>query len=170
MYLLIQRFLQMYTQRWNCWILGLGKGELAQMAQHSLCMWRVAGSRPAFSSFGLPRWLSGKESDCQVGNVGLTPGLGRPSREGKGNPLQYFCLGNPMDREAWWATVHGVTKIVTQLNDWVTITVILFWVYWGTSIPFSIAATQIHNPTDNVLGFPFLHIQASTGNLYTFWR
>ena len=41
---------------------------------------------------------------------GLIPGLGRSPGEGRGNPLQYSCLGNPMDREAWRATVHGVTK------------------------------------------------------------
>jgi len=40
----------------------------------------------------------------------LIPGLGRSPGEGNGNQLQDFCLGNPMDREAWWATVHGVTK------------------------------------------------------------
>ena len=79
----------------------------------------VKGSRikACILQFWIPRWLSGKESDCQAGDVGLTPGLGRPSREGKGNPLQYSCPGNPRDRDAWWATVHGVTKIQTQLND-----------------------------------------------------
>ena len=40
----------------------------------------------------------------------LIPGLGRCPGEGNGNPLQYSCLGNPMDRGTWWATVHGVTK------------------------------------------------------------
>ena len=59
---------------------------------------------------GLPWWLSGKESTCQAGEVGLIPGLGRSTAEGNSNPLQYSCLGNPMDREAWWATVHGVTE------------------------------------------------------------
>ena len=39
-----------------------------------------------------------------------TPGLGRYPGEEPGNPLQYSCLGNPMDRGAWWATVHGVAK------------------------------------------------------------
>ena len=39
-----------------------------------------------------------------------TPGSGRSPGEGNGNPLQYFCLENPMDRGAWWATVHEVTK------------------------------------------------------------
>ena len=43
-------------------------------------------------------------------NAGSIPGLGGSPGEGKGNPLQYSCLGNPMDREAWQATVHGVAK------------------------------------------------------------
>ena len=47
---------------------------------------------------GLPWWLSGKESACQAGNVGLTAGSGRSSGEENGNPAQYSCLGNPMDR------------------------------------------------------------------------
>ena len=45
-----------------------------------------------------------------VGDLGFIPGSGRSSGEGNGNPLQYSCLENPMDREAWWATVHGVAK------------------------------------------------------------
>ena len=44
-------------------------------------------------------------------------GQNRPSGEGHGNPLQYSCLENPMDRGAWWATVHGVAKSRTQLSD-----------------------------------------------------
>jgi len=43
--------------------------------------------------------------------VGLIPGSGRPPGEGNGNPLLYSCLGNPMDRGAWWATVHGVARV-----------------------------------------------------------
>ena len=58
---------------------------------------------------GLLRWLSGKESASHAGDTGLIPGLGRSPREENGNPLQYPCLENPMDR-AWWAAVHGVTK------------------------------------------------------------
>ena len=49
-------------------------------------------------------------------DVGLIPGLGRPSGEGTSNPLQYSCWENPMDRGAWWATVHGVAKSQTQLG------------------------------------------------------
>ena len=45
-----------------------------------------------------------------TGDTGLIPGWGRSPGERNDNPLQYFCLGNPMDRRAWWATVHGVTK------------------------------------------------------------
>ena len=62
---------------------------------------------------GFPRWLSGKESACQVGDTreaGLIPGSERSSAEGNGNPLQYSCLGNTMDRGTWLATDHGVTK------------------------------------------------------------
>ena len=65
--------------------------------------------------------LSGKESSCNAGaavHVGLTPGSGRPPGGGKGNPLQYSCPENPMDRGAWWATVHGVTKSQTQLSTY----------------------------------------------------
>ena len=59
---------------------------------------------------GLPWWLSGKESACQAEHVGSIPELGRSPGEGNSNPLQYSCLGNPMDRGAWRATVHRVTK------------------------------------------------------------
>ena len=48
---------------------------------------------------------------------GSFPGLGRSPGEGNGDPLQYSCLGNPMDRGAWRAMVHGVTKSQTQLKD-----------------------------------------------------
>ena len=59
----------------------------------------------------------GKESACNVGNPGLIPGSGRFPGEGNGNPLQYSCLENSMDREAWWSTVHGVANSLTQLSD-----------------------------------------------------
>ena len=49
-------------------------------------------------------------------DAGSIPGSGRIPEEGKGNPLQCSSLGNPMDREAWWATVHGVTESQTQLS------------------------------------------------------
>ena len=52
----------------------------------------------------------GKESACNEGELGLIPVLGRSSGEGNGNPLQYCCLENPMDRGAWWATVCSVSQ------------------------------------------------------------
>ena len=52
-----------------------------------------------------------------AGDVGLIPGSGRSLGEGKGYPFQYSCLGNPMDRGAWWAIVHGVAKSQTLLSD-----------------------------------------------------
>ena len=62
---------------------------------------------------GLPQWLSSNESACNAGDAidsGSIPGLGRSPGEGNGYPLQYFCLANPMDRGAWWATVHKGRK------------------------------------------------------------
>ena len=51
-----------------------------------------------------------------IRDAGSIPGSERAPGEGNGNSLQYSCLGNPMDREAWWATVHGVAKSWTQLK------------------------------------------------------
>ena len=51
-----------------------------------------------------------KNPPANAGDMGSVLGLGRSPGGGNGNPLQYSCLGNPMDRGAWWATVHGVTK------------------------------------------------------------
>ena len=61
---------------------------------------------------GFPGSSVGKESACKAGDLGSIPGLGRSPGEGNGNPLQYSCLENPMDREAWQATVHGVPRVV----------------------------------------------------------
>ena len=66
---------------------------------------------------GLSQWLNSKESTCNAGasgDAGSIPGLGRSPGEGIGYPLQYSCLENAMDRGAWWATVHGVSKSQTQ--------------------------------------------------------
>ena len=68
-------------------------------------------------TLGFPGGSDGKESACNSGDPGSIPGSGRSPEEGNGNPLQYSCLGNPMDREAWWATVHGVTNSWTRLSD-----------------------------------------------------
>ena len=70
-----------------------------------------------FLTQGLPWWFS-DNAFANSGDSGLIPGSGRSPGEGNGNPLQYSCLGNPMDRGDWGATVHGVTKSRTQLTDW----------------------------------------------------
>ena len=62
---------------------------------------------------------SGKEPTANARDLrdtGSIPGSGRSSREGDGNPLQYFCLKNPMDRGAWQATVHGIARVGHDLS------------------------------------------------------
>ena len=62
---------------------------------------------------GFPGGSEGKASACNEGDLGSIPGLGRSPGEGNGNPLQFSCLENPMDRGAWRATVNGVAKSQT---------------------------------------------------------
>ena len=67
-----------------------------------------------------PGGSESKESACNAGatgDSGLIPGSGRFPRGGNGNPLQYSCLENPVNRGAWWAIVHGVAKSWTRLSD-----------------------------------------------------
>ena len=66
-------------------------------------------------SLGFPGGSEVKASACNAGDLGSIPGLGRSPGEGNGNPLQYSCLENPIDREACWATIHGVAKSQTPL-------------------------------------------------------
>ena len=66
---------------------------------------------------GFPGGSNGKESACNAGNLGLIPRLGRTPGEWNGYPLQYSCLEYSMDRGAWQATVQGVEKSQTQLNN-----------------------------------------------------
>ena len=74
-----------------------------------------------FSSFiirgDFPGCSDGKESACNVGDLGSIPRLGRSPRGGHGNLFQYSFLENPMDREAWRATVHGAAKSQTRLSS-----------------------------------------------------
>ena len=58
-----------------------------------------------------------KESASNTGDLGSIPGLGTSPGEGNGNPLQYSCLENPMDRGAWQATVYGIAKSQTQMSN-----------------------------------------------------
>ena len=66
---------------------------------------------------GFPGGSDGKEFTCNEGDLGSIRGLGRSPGGGHGNPLQYSCLENPMDRGAWQAAVHGVAKSQTHLSD-----------------------------------------------------
>ena len=69
------------------------------------------------TTLGFPGGPVGKESALRAGHLGLIPGLGRSPGEGNGNPLQYSCLENSMDRGAWWPRVNGVTKSPIRLSD-----------------------------------------------------
>ena len=73
---------------------------------------------------GVPVASDGKESVSNVGDSGSIPGLGRSPGEENGNPIEYSCLENPMDRGAWWAMVHEVTKrdMTELLNTHIHIT------------------------------------------------
>ena len=89
----------------------------------------------------LPWWFSGKESSCLFRRCGFNPWVRRSPGEGNGNPLQYSCLGNSMDRRAWRAIVHGIAKNRTRLCEYTTI---------ATSFPISFAshsAKQLHKST-----------------------
>ena len=79
-------------------------------AEEPILKTRLALSR------GLPGCLEGKESARSAGDPGSISGSERSPGGGHGNPLEYSCLENPVDREAWRATVHGVTKNRTQLS------------------------------------------------------
>ena len=68
-----------------------------------------------------------------VRDTGSIPGLGRSPRGGNGNPLQYSCLGNPIDRGAWWAAVHGVTKSQARLST----NFILKMLYYKTNLHYN---------------------------------
>ena len=66
---------------------------------------------------GFPGGSEVKVSARNAGDLGSIPGSGSSPGEGNGNPLQYSCLENPMDRGAWWVTVHGVAESRTRLSD-----------------------------------------------------
>ena len=130
------------ASRFPDWTIAWGSREIAIFKIRQFCVYMFT---PFYTSFlncgkslkGLPRWLNDKESACQCRRRrrrgpkeerrgpkevstqgGLILGLRRSPGGGNGNPLQYSCLGNSMDRGAWWATVHGVTKSWTWLINW----------------------------------------------------
>ena len=93
-------------------------GGLPSMGSHRVRHdWGDLAAAAAVCIWGFPGGLDGKESTCKARDLGSIPGLGRSPGGGHGKPLQYSCLENSMDRGAWYATVHGVTKSQTQLSD-----------------------------------------------------
>ena len=103
--------------------------------------WGISASRLTISALLVPLQLAlniknflfpggsdGNESACNGGVVGLIPGLGRSPREGNGNPLQYSCQENPMDRGAWWLQSMRSQKSWTQLRDFNFTS--LHWTSW----------------------------------------
>ena len=77
--------------------------------------------RIGYEDMGFPGGASGKEAACRrQRDFGSIPGQGRFPGGGHGNPLQYSCLENPMDRGAWWAMVHSITKSQIRLKRLVT--------------------------------------------------
>ena len=78
---------------------------------------RKARMRERISSSFTPGGSGGKTSACNAGDLGSSSESGRSPGEGYGNPFQFSCLENPMDRGAWWATTHGVTRSQTRLSD-----------------------------------------------------
>ena len=77
----------------------------------------LAAKLPGLGIMGFPDGSDGKESACNAGDPGLILESGRSPGEGNGNPPQYSCLESPMDRGAWRATAHGVTKSWTRLSN-----------------------------------------------------
>ena len=93
------------------------------MAIHSsILAWRIPwteepGGLKSIQYYHFPGGSEVKVSAPNAGDSGSIPGSGRSPGEGNGNPFQYSCLENPMDREAWWATVSEVAKSQTQLSN-----------------------------------------------------
>ena len=106
---------------------------LAFTRDSQILFWNVSNFLWRYPTRVLPWGLTGKESSCSAGGTGgaggtgdasSIPGSGRLQGEGNGNPLQYSCLENPMNRGAWWAAVHRVAKNQKQLTTTTTTTVL----------------------------------------------
>ena len=90
-----------------------GKNLQLRLLYLAMISFKIDGEIKSFSDKQKLREFSTTKqaSVYSVGDPGSSPGLGTSPGEGNGNPLQYSCLENPMDREAWWVTVHGVSRV-----------------------------------------------------------
>ena len=80
-------------------------------------LWEIVNIVNSSVYKGFPGGLDGKESACNTGDLGSISALERCPGGGNAKPVQYSCLENPMDRGAWWATIHGVVNSQTRLSD-----------------------------------------------------
>ena len=113
------------------------------------------------SSWGFPGSSVSKESACSAGDSGLIPGSGRSPGKRNGNPLQYSCLENPMDRGTWWATVHGVARarhnLATKLPPEMKCEVYVeafFFCLWTSNRTCLIFQRHIYSASWSDFGFP----------------
>ena len=111
------------------------KGRKNSQGPFTCLLYLLCACMPSSKSYmGIPRWLSGKKNlPANAGDKGSIPGSGRCPGGGNGNPLQYSCWGNPMDRGPWWAAVHGVANSQIWLSDWVHTHANLPWQPWRFS-------------------------------------
>ena len=120
---------------WAPWGLGVGwwwAREARSLSYRGLWGWVPSISLFANSINGLPWWVMGKETACNAGVAGSIHESGRYPGGGHGNPLQYSCLENPMDRGVWRTIAHGITKSQTGLK-WLEHTHTVVWT-WHHSI------------------------------------
>ena len=108
--------LQAFVMNWESWLLHFMGSQRVIQDWATELNWRVFAICLC-RDYLFPIGSLGKESACSAGDLGLISESGRSPGEGNGNPLQYSCLENPMDRRTWQATVHGVAKSWTGLSD-----------------------------------------------------
>ena len=106
--------LRFKDQKWRSWNWNLGPPTSSPPMLSSTMAPSTASPETIWGFHG---GSGGKESACNAGDLDSIPGSGRSPGDRNGNPLQYSCLENAMDRGAWWATVHGFWKSQTQLHD-----------------------------------------------------
>ena len=119
---------------------------------------------------GFPGDSDGKESACNAEDQGLIPGSGRSPGGRHGNPLQYSCLENLMDRGAWWAIIHGVTKSQTRLKLLSMHSHAKWQEYFCDTLPFKCDNNSLHmgqrRSITKLLSLPILWVEtiANTEN------